>query len=383
LSIGGSADDNLFVGVGAGSNNTSGQGKFNTFSGYQAGFSNSSGINNTFSGYQAGYSNTTANGNTFTGYQTGYSNTAIDNTFYGSQAGRNNTTGSGNTFTGWWAGNSNTSGTSNTFTGYAAGQLSLTSNDNTFVGYEAGYKDTAGFNTFIGAGAGLINTSGNNNTYVGYIAGDNNTSGSNDIYIANEGPISGTENNTIRLGGPFQTSVYVAGIYGVNIGSGSAVYINSNGQLGTLTSSRRFKEQIRDMGDSTNALMKLRPVTFLYKPEYSDGPRTLQYGLIAEEVAEVYPDLVAYEPDGKPYTVKYQYLATMLLNEMQKQYHRAEAQAEVIKTQQQEIDGLKAQLQLQNAAFQERLSRLEGMVGARAAANPAQASIERGARTQQ
>ena len=156
-----------------------------------------------------------------------------------------------------------------------------------------------------------------------------------------------------------------------------AVYVNSNGQLGTTDLLRRFKEQIRDMGDSTNALMKLRPVTFLYKPEYDNGPRTLQYGLIAEEVAEVYPDLVAYEPDGKPYTVKYQYLTTMLLNEMQKQYHRAEAQAEVIKTQQQdiqaqtevmkaqqqEIDGLKAQLRLQNAAFQERLSRLESIVG--------------------
>ena len=110
--------------------------------------------------------------------------------------------------------------------------------------------------------------------------------------------------------------------------------------------------------------MKLRPVTFLYKPEYDKGPRTLQYGLIAEEVAEVYPELVAYESDGKPYTVKYQYLTTMLLNEVQKQYHRAEAQAEVIKAQQQLIEGLKAQVQLQNAAMQERLLRLESLVEA-------------------
>ena len=129
--------------------------------------------------------------------------------------------------------------------------------------------------------------------------------------------------------------------------------------------------------------MKLRPVTFLYKPEYDKGVRTLQYGPIAEEVAQVYPELVAYEPDGKPHTVKYQYLPTMLLNEMQKQYHRAEAQAEVINTQQQEIktqaevmkaqqqeiDGLRAQLRVQNAAFQERLSRLESMVGRQIAAN--------------
>ena len=116
------------------------------------------------------------------------------------------------------------------------------------------------------------------------------------------------------------------------------------------------------MGDSTNALMKLRPVTFLYKPEYDKGERTLQYGLIAEEVAKVYPELVAYDNDGQPYSVRYQYITTMLLNEVQKQYRRAEAQAEVIKAQQQEIEDLKQQLHMQNATLQERLSRLEAPV---------------------
>ncbi len=205
----------------------------------------------------------------------------------------------------------------------------------------------------------------------------------NNVYIANPG--YNNEVSTIRIGDPaHQVFTYIAGINGSTISSsGTTVFIDSSGQLGTFTSSRRFKEQIRDMGDSTNALMKLRPVTFLYKPEYDKGERTLQYGLIAEEVAEVFPDLVAYEPDGKAYTVKYQYLTTMLLNEMQKQYHRAETQeqnmkaqseviqtqqniqtqAQVMKTQQQEIDGLKAQLRLQNAAFQERMSRLESIVG--------------------
>jgi hypothetical protein len=163
----------------------------------------------------------------------------------------------------------------------------------------------------------------------------------------------------------------MAGIYGVNVGSGNAVYINSSGQLGTLMSSRRFKEQIADMGDSTNALMKLRPVTFLYKPEYDKGKRTLQYGLIAEEVAEVYPELVAYDEDGGPYSVRYQYITTMRLNEVQKQYRRAEKQSGIvaeqqdqINAQQQEIESLKRQLQLQNVSLQERLSRLEGLVGA-------------------
>ena len=139
------------------------------------------------------------------------------------------------------------------------------------------------------------------------------------------------------------------------------VLVDSTGHLGTMTSSLRFKEQIADMGDSTTALMKLRPVTFLYKPEYAKGDRTLQYGLIAEEVAKVYPELVAYDKDGQPYTVRYQYLSTMLLNEVQKQYRRAEAQAELIKAQQQEIADLKQQLQLQNAALQERVSRLEAL----------------------
>jgi hypothetical protein len=127
--------------------------------------------------------------------------------------------------------------------------------------------------------------------------------------------------------------------------------VDSNGQLGTIVSSRRFKEQIRDMGDSSRALMNLRPVTFLYKPEYDKGQRTLQYGLVAEEVAEVYPDLVAYDPDGKPYTVKYQYLTTMLLNEVQKQYHRAEAEAKVITEQEEKIEEL-----------EQRFSRLERVV---------------------
>jgi len=110
------------------------------------------------------------------------------------------------------------------------------------------------------------------------------------------------------------------------------------------------------MGESTSALMKLRPVTFLYKPEYASGERTLQYGLIAEEVAKVYPELVAYDKDGQPYSVRYQYITTMLLNEVQKQYRRAQSQAEVIKAQQQEIETL-----------EQRLTRLETLVGASSA----------------
>jgi hypothetical protein len=158
---------------------------------------------------------------------------------------------------------------------------------------------------------------------VGFRAGVNNKTGSYNLYLRNDG-IDG-ESNTLRLG-DVQQSAYIAGVYGVTSGSGVPVYINSNGQLGTLTSSQKYKKDIEDMGDVTSALMKLRPVTFYYKPEYDKGARARQYGLIAEEVAKIYPDLVAYNPDGSPYTVRYQYLSSMLLNELQKQYRKAQSQ---------------------------------------------------------
>src|SRR5271166_868362 len=330
LGIGSANDQNVFLGVGAGAVNVAGTGKFNMFSGYQAGNSNTTGTSNTFSGYQAGKSNNTGISNTFSGYQAGKSNTSGKyNTFSGGSAGASNTMGSYNTFSSYGTGSLNTTGNYNTYSGYAAGFFNTTGNNNTFYGANAGLNNTGSNSTFVGYQAGLNNTS-SNNTFVGYQAGLNNKTGSSDIYIGSEGPVSGTESNAIRIGDPSaQSTAYIAGVFGVTSSSGIAVYINSNGQLGTLTSSLRFKEQVRDMGDSTNALMKLRPVTFFYKPEYSKGERTLQYGLIAEEVAKVYPELVAYDSDGRAYSVRYQYLTSMLLNEAQKQYHRAEAQAEV------------------------------------------------------
>ena len=324
LSIGSAAAGNLFLGVGAGISNTDGFG--NTFSGYEAGYSNTAGTANIFYGYTAGYSNTTGSDNTFSGYSAGYLNTTgFNNTFYGYTAGLNNATGAYNAFYGFEAGVNNTTGSFNTFAG--------------------------------GHAAGTSNTTGSYNTFFGFRAGVNNTTGNNDIYIGNLGGYPGVESNTIRIGGDVgsgygpQTAAYIAGIYGATSSAGVPVYVNSNGQLGTLPSSLRFKEQVRDMGDSTDALMKLRPVTFRYKPEYDKGERTLQYGLIAEEVAKVYPELVAYDNDGQPLHVRYQYLATMLLNEVQKQYHRAEAEAKVITAQEQKIDEL-----------EQRLSRLERLV---------------------
>jgi hypothetical protein len=344
---------NLFVGPGAGSQNQSSNYGFNTFVGWYAGTSNITGYYNSFSGVDAGASNINGHENTYYGNEAGYLNiTGSYNTFSGAFAGYNNTS-YWNTFSGYDAGYSNTTGSGNTFTGYEAGLSNTTGSSNTFEGQGAGASNLNGSsNTFLGPYAGYNNLTGGSNTFVGAGAGNNNLTGNYDIYIGNAGPSSQNESNAIRIGDPSnQRSAYFAGIYNSTSSSGVPVYINSLGQLGTLTSSLRFKEEIRDMGDRSSALMKLRPVTFLYKPEYDKGPRTLQYGLIAEEVAEVYPDLVAYEPDGKPYTVKYQYLTTMLLNEAQKQYRRAEAEAEIITSQEQKIEEL-----------EERLSRLEQLV---------------------
>ena len=452
LTIGSSADSNLFLGVAAGVHDIAGSGKYNVFSGYQAGYSNTTGSVNTFFGLQAGYNNTTASYNTFNGAETGFGNTTgsqntftgafaglnnttgssntfsgIDagtlnttgsqNTFTGASAGLNNTTGSSNTFSGFNAGESNNTGTSNVFDGWQAGYSNTTGVMNVFVGTSAGYSnasvantfvgDSAGYNntngtynaffgrdtgldnidgnfdTFLGHWAGIGNTHGNNNTFVGEEAGYANTIGSNNIFVGREAgynnttggsdiyigsPGIGTEGNAIRIGEQGtgiaqQNAAYVAGIYGSSVDSnGLYVLVDDHGQLGTTVSSGRFKEQIHDMGDSSSGLLKLRPVTFFYKPEYDKGTRTLQYGLIAEEVANVYPDLVAYDNEGKPYAVRYQYLAPMLLNELQKQHRRAEDQTEVIQAQQQEIESLKLQLRQQNASFEERLTKLESSI---------------------
>ncbi len=276
------------------------------------------------------------------------------NLFLGVQAGSNNTEGCCNVFSGVQVGYSNTTGHGNTFSGAEAGTYNTIGSDNVFDGLEAGG----------------LNTSGSDNIFIGLGAGLSNTTGSSNVYIANQGPDSGTESNAIRLGTQGtddreQNVTYIAGIYGSTVDkNGIPVYVDDNGQLGTVVSSRRFKEQIADMGDSTNALLKLRPVTFLYKLEYSKGERTLQYGLIAEEVAAVFPEMVVYDKDGQPYTVKYQLLAPMLLNELQKQHTVVAAQQDVIKTQQQQVNVQQQQiesLQKQNTEFQQRLSRLESL----------------------
>ena len=361
-----SGTDNLFLGFGAGSVTT---GADNAFLGFSAGIANTIGLDNTFTGSQAGFSNQGGNGNVFYGFKAGYSNVGGSvNVFVGANAGFSNT-GTGNVFVGTSAGFANTSGANNVFSGLNAGNANKTGTDNVFDGASAGASNVGGNNNvFTGYFAGQAAT-GSSNTFLGYSAGSSITAGGNNIDIgANSGP-SGNESNTIRIGTSTQTATFIAGISGATSSSGVNVLINTSGQLGTLTSSRRFKDNIQDMGTASSKLFQLRPVTFYYKPQFDDGSHLLQYGLIAEEVAKVYPDMVVYDKDGQPYTVRYQVLAPMLLNELQKQNAVVAAQQVSLRTQQQRADKQQGQiqtLQRQNEELQQRLSRLETLLVDRA-----------------
>jgi hypothetical protein len=161
--------------------------------------------------------------------------------------------------------------------------------------------------------------------------------------IGNQGQ-SG-DDHVIRIG-DVQTKTFIAGIRGKSTVNNDAVtvMIDSVGQLGTVNSSRRFKEDIRDMGDASTNLLRLRPVTYRYKEAYADGSKPMDYGLIAEEVAEIYPGLVIKSRDGLIETVQYQKLAPMLLNELQKQNQRAQQQDETIRLLQARLAALEALL---------------------------------------
>jgi len=265
--------------------------------------SNAGGSENTAFGVDALMSNLSGSYNTASGFE------AMQFTTAGA---------SYNTASGAFALWKNTSGNNNTASGFQALAANTTGGSNTAFGYEALYGNTIGTgNTAIGAFADA--GTGSNNIVIGVDASTEVGVGNNTIVIGNQGAAL---NGSIWIGTEgIHTAAYIAGISGVSV-SGSAVYVSSGGQLGTLVSSRRFKEQITDMGDASSKLFELRPVNFFYKPQYEDGSHLLQYGLIAEEVAKVYPEMVAYDKDGQILTVRYEMLAPMLLNEARKQNAR-------------------------------------------------------------
>jgi hypothetical protein len=247
-------------------------------------------------------------------------------------------------FSAGWGALPGTTGLNDTAVGYSALSADTTGLGNTASGsWALGDNTTGNSNTAVGGYALGFNTTGNNNIAIGYEAGFGNlATASNNIDIGNQG--TGGDSSAIRIGSEgAQTNTYIAGIYGVT-SFGIPVYINSNGQLGTVSSSRRYKEDIQDMADASSGLLRLRPVTFRYKKPSDDGSKPVQYGLIAEEVAEVYPDLVARSADGQIETVKYQLLDPMLLNELQKQHATITAQQEQIRSLEERLAKVEAAL---------------------------------------
>jgi hypothetical protein len=180
-------------------------------------------------------------------------------------------------------------------------------------------------NTALGFGALESFLDGDRNVVIGQGAGRLLEGGDSNIYVGNPGAAS--ESWTLRIGDG-HSRAFIAGIRGVTTASTNAVpvVIDSNGQLGTINSSRRFKEDIADMGNSSSLLMQLRPVTFFYRNDQNPKGRAMQYGLVAEEVAAVAPGLVAHSRDGEVETVFYEFLPPMLLNEFQKQQRTIDAQ---------------------------------------------------------
>jgi hypothetical protein len=317
----------------------------NTANGFYALYHNTTGIKNTATGFEALYSNTTGSSNTATGQGALYSNTTINgvsginNTADGVNALYHNTTGRNNTANGLNALNRNATGIENTANGAGALYFNTSGIGNTASGFQALEKNTiGGANTAVGVFALFSNTTGNNNTAnglnalvsntigssniaLGVSAGQSLTTGSNNIDIDNVG--SAGEANTIRIGTEgTQTATFIAGISGETV-TGTAVVVSSNGRLGVAPSSARFKDEIKPMDKASEAILALKPVTFRYKHEL-DPEGTPQFGLVAEEVEKVNPDLVARDADGKVYTVRYEAVNAMLLNEFLKEHRRVQ-----------------------------------------------------------
>ena len=315
-------------------------------------FSVTTGFDNTALGFEALYSVTTGSANTATGWTALQNNTTgFNNTANGSNSLARNTTGINNTATGEGALFLNTTGSQNTADGVFALGNNIDASQNTATGFEALIFNTSGAsNTSVGYNSLLNNTTGSNNIAVGALAGMNLTTGNANIDIGNVGVAA--ESRTIRIGtAGTQRKTFVAGISGTTVASGVGVIVGSNGQLGTVVSSERFKDAIKPMEKASEAILALKPVSFRYKHEL-DPEGVPQFGLVAEDVQKINPDLVARDEQGKPYTVRYDAVNAMLLNEFLKEHGKNEKQevtiAELKSTvaqQQKQIEALTAGLQ--------------------------------------
>ena len=322
-------DFNTADGANALANNTSGT--LNTATGFAALGMNGTGIQNTATGAYALQDNIASN-NTATGFAAlGINSTGFQNTATGAYA-LQISNGANNTADGSQALLNNGTGSANTATGESALQNNTTANYNTADGFQA-----------------LLNNKGNNNIAVGSNAGSNLTTGNNNIDIGAAGATG--ESNTIRIGrGGVQTNAYMQGIRGRTVPSGITVIVGTDGHLGTVVSSARFKDKIEPMDKVSEAILALKPVTFRYKKAL-DPMGIPQFGLVAEQVADVNPDLVARDDQGVIYTVRYEAVNAMLLNEFLKEHKTVQEQGVTIAQQRKDFEAAIAQQQKQIEAL--------------------------------
>jgi Chaperone of endosialidase len=339
-----SGKDNTAVGAAALQDNT---GDENTAVGYISLLGNTTGQENTAIGFGALELNGAGSDNTAVGGGAlGSNKNGNDNTATGFEAlGRN--TSSDNTADGFQALTSNTNGADNTAAGFQTLQTNSSGSENTASGFQALVNNTAGNNNAgVGSGALAQNTTGDSNVAIGFDAGLDLTTGSNNIDIGANVLGKKGEANTIRIGKQgTQTSTIIAGISGTAV-SGAQVVVSSTGKLGVAASSARFKEAIKPMDKASEAVLALKPVTFRYKEEI-DPEKMPQFGLVAEEVEKVNPDLITRDESGKPVTVRYEAVNAMLLNEFLKEHRRADEQARKVEAQEGTIADLKASLKEQ------------------------------------
>ena len=324
----------------------------NTVLGDDALLSVTTGFDNTALGFQALFSITTGSANTATGWTALQNNTTgFNNTANGSNSLARNTTGINNTATGEGALFLNTAGSQNTADGVFALGNNIDASQNTATGFSALIFNTTGAsNTSVGYNSLMNNTTGSNNVALGASAGINLTTGNFNINIGNAG-VAG-ESRAIRIGTTgTHAKTSIAGISGATVPEGVGVIVGANGKLGTVVSSVRFKDEIKSMDKTSEAILALKPVTFRYKNEL-DPDGIPQFGLVAEEVEKVNPDLVARDEQGKPFTVRYEAVNAMLLNEFLKAHRRIEEQDN-------RIDQLTAQLKQQAAQIQKVSAQLE------------------------
>jgi len=270
--------------------------------------------------------------------------------------------GLGNTALGTFSLFSVTTGSFNTAVGGGALSSNMIGNDNTAAGAGALNDNVDGNeNAAVGLNA-LVRNTGSNNVALGSNAGSQATSGSDNVYIGYNIQGSAGESN----------SCYIKSIFGQTATGGSAVFIDANSKLGTLTSSKRFKEDIKPVGKASEALFALKPVTFHYKKEI-DPAGTAQLGLVAEDVERVNPDLIVRDKEGKPYSVRYDQVNAMLLNEFLKEHRTVQEQKAIVEQLKQDFQSRLAQQQKQIEELTEGLQKVSAQL---TAASPSGGGLE-------